>query len=619
MMDLDKYEYAEPDASVPSSGGAAGQAGSGGVPQAGTSGAAGATGGAGGTSGSGEGGAAGSAGSAGTTTGGSAGEATGGSGGQDGGVEAGVDASVDAQPEASVCGVNFCYIAGVCEHAGKPNPIDRCKACLPLLSTTNWSTDPTNHTCIPMKYWAGVGRVLAQTPYQREAAIGAHNCYASSMQASATLTLVHAAQAAGADIIELDVAGINDVPYVQHEDNNVIQGPLLGDVLSDAALKSGNQILLLDLKETDSTEAFIGAVLDLFKSHGYGTPARPVVLGAEGSRELTLLQARHLLATAPYYSLRPGVRLHRDIAAYSDPVKLQDTALKARSDGFHSVLFDPVSPNLFGGLIYARDLGLGVAVGTIPQSGGGVMVASLRDEADVLITDYPPGKARSIVSEQNALLYVTTWYQNASLSTVDWFRTDSTPYQAAVNAASRPSLVYSPAGSSLYGTRMHFDPAKAQALPLYDGDNDPGAGYLVAAVVKFDNLTPPDGSEYAVVAKNEGSGFAMELKNPAGNADTDVRLQFGVFASGAYRWASWPATNLNASSSYFITGVYDGGGTLALWVNHAQVATNTATGGVAQNDLPIVIGGDPETSGPPNAPLAGSVQMALVQRWQPHP
>jgi hypothetical protein len=195
---------------------------------------------------------------------------------------------------------------GSCVEAGTPNPADPCQACLPVANGNGWSQDDANVTCDSLPYWAGVQRSLPRTPYDHENAVSCHNCYASSL--SATLDKIHAAQASGADLIELDIKDEGGTVYVQHDDTGSTSAPRFAEVLADPGLKAGNQLLFIETKETAPSESYLRAVLDQLAAAGYGVAGRPVVLRTFDSLRDNLIIARKLLATPTYAAMRPHVR-----------------------------------------------------------------------------------------------------------------------------------------------------------------------------------------------------------------------------------------------------------------------------------------------------------------------
>lgn len=549
----------------------------------------------------------------------------------DGGSEA---QPVDADPEApdafeepapdvpNPCSAQQCFVGGMCVESGTPEPTNPCKACLPAQSPLGWTDDAANVTCDGQPYWHGVTRAIGKTPYGHATAISCHNCYAAGL--AATLSKIHQAQADGADLIELDLKEQGGSVYVQHNDDGTTVGPKLPEVLADAQLKAGDQLLFLEFKETAPSDAFVTAVLDALAASGYGAAGRPVVLRAFDNVSESILIARRLLATGPYASLRPHVRLHvlfsqgdgTDIGA------LQSRIGQWRAKGVHGVEFEYQTPNLPGAIGQARLLDLGTNVWTVPVSMGEVFVSSLRDEADALTVDYPVAKARAVVTDKNGLVYFNVWDQDSTAASLAWRRSDTTVFSAPVGGAGQPSWVQGAAGADLVGTVLRFDASQQQAIALYDADSDATAGYFVSAAVHFDQAIPADGDTLVLIGKADSGAFSLEVFNPAGGGNADAELRFGVYVDGAYRYATWPASGLTTNQSYLITGAYDGDGSVWLWVNNSSGSTTSAgpyAGGVVPNDSAVMVGADPQAGAAPRFFFSGKLQMALVQKWANHP
>lgn len=149
----------------------------------------------------------------------------------------------------------------------------------------------------------------------------------------------------------------------------------------------------------------------------------------------------------------------------------------------------------------------------------------------------------------------------------------------------------------------------AQSITAWDGSNAAGGGFLVTAVVGFNDLA--SGATGAIMAKSDSGGFALE------QAGSDLR--FGVYVAGSYRYASVPLSTFNSSDTYFIVGAYDGNGAVRLWANNTERgASAPVKGGVGLNHSPIVIGADPQGATERRFYFNGRIQQVMVQRWRDH-
>jgi len=472
-------------------------------------------------------------------------------------------------------------------------------------------------------YWDGANRSLATSPLGNIAAISAHNCYTvstnPSSSLSATLVKIHDAQAKGADLIELDVKYEGGTIYVDHDDDGGTEGAYLSQVLFDSALMAGNQILFIESKEKTPDTTYITVLLNLLSEYDYARMGRPVVIRAFHSIRQNLEMTRDVLDAPPYWHIRPWVKLSELFSKdqVTNIAQFQQLILDSKNDQFHGVEFHYQDRNIFGKLTYARNLGLGINVWTIPASVGEVFVADLREEVDAITVDYPLDKARQVVEDNNVLIYMNAWNQDGAGNVVEWIDEFGFTNQSPVNTTNAPDFNTWATGEDLYGGVLTFHAASQEIIRYYDADNDPGEGFFVTAVVNFDDLTIADGDTMAILNKSDAAGFALELFNPVGSVETVLR--FGVYVGG-YVYATYPASYLNLDDSYFLTGAYDGDGGIWLWINntHDNVTNGSATGGVAQNDSPVLLGADPQGAQSSRFHFSGKIQQACVLRWGAH-
>jgi len=97
-------------------------------------------------------------------------------------------------------------------------------------------------------------------------------------------------------------------------------------------------------------------------------------------------------------------------------------------------------------------------------------------------------------------------------------------------------------------------------------------------------------------------------------------LRFGVFVGGAYQYASAPASALTTTRAHFVTCAYDGDGGVRMWIDDDDTAVTvvSTTGGIANDDVPATLGGDPQADGTTRFHFDGAIQMALLQAWGAH-
>lgn len=465
-------------------------------------------------------------------------------------------------------------------------------------------------------------RVVATSPLGHQAAISAHNAYedglaTESANLAETLRRVHAAQTAGADLIELDLVDAGGAPRVDHDDTGATARARLADVLDDAALRAGDQVLFLEIKETSPTEAFVRALLDLLKARraDYARAGRPVVLRAFHAVRANLDLARALLDTDEYVLLRPYVRLS---VLFGRGAATRALVRAAVTSGYDMVELEYRSADWMTHAALARSLGLGVNLFTIPVAFGEVFVANARESVDAITVDYPIARARAVVTDDNAQVFVdASPLSDATVRSVPYLRERPPADSFAVNGAAEPLLRMGPESDPLFGGRLLFESSAARSAALYDADARPAEGVFVAVHARFSTLAIADGATSSVIAKTDSGAWGLELFNPSGAAETILR--FGVFVAGAYRYATLPASALTTTRAYFITCAYDGDGGVRMWIDNddSAVTITSATGGITNNDMPVVLGADPQPAGP-RFFFDGEIQMALVQAWGAH-
>jgi hypothetical protein len=471
-------------------------------------------------------------------------------------------------------------------------------------------------------FWTGVSRDMPATPYGNVTAISSHNCYVHDTSPSASLTgtldKIHAAQDKNADLIELDIILEGGNIHVDHDDNGDADGAYLQQVLGDTALRFGDEILYIEIKESTISESFIFDLLFLLSAYGYAVNGRPVVLRAFHTRRGHLFHAKNLLeetftsiADHVYLSELFGLNETAPISAF------QDLVMAAKTDGFDMVEFNYQNDNLFSLVALSRSLGLGVNLWTIPLSFGEVFIAALRDEVDVLTVDYDVAKARQIVKDKNGLLYLNTSLQSGAGNFVRSQRNKNTTFVSAINQDAAPDYEILGLGEDRFGGSLVFNAADQQYVSFYDGDNSPDQGYLAAVVVNFDDLTLEEGETSSILAKSDGGGFCIELHNPTSG---DSVLRFGVRVDSSYRYATCPLSTFNGTDSYWIIGAYDGYGGVYLWIDNSRDGTTTSSGTseVVQNNSPILLGADPQGAASRRFYFSGKIQAAILQDWGSH-
>lgn len=459
-------------------------------------------------------------------------------------------------------------------------------------------------------YWNDVGRNLPVSPLGNKIAISCHNCYGENT--IATQGRVEKALNRKFDLIEFDLTLHSDGQvYIEHEDSEKGVGSLVAS-LSDNRLQQSDAMLFFEIKEKYSTieasDAMMLGILRALRDWGYAKPGRPIFLRAfMDTRYQHLVRAKELLNLPEFAQIRSNVRFHALIESDArNHIRL------AKSLGFDGVEFEYRRTNLYGTLMQAKLLGLGVGVYTTPASMGELFLSALREDLDFITTEYDNGasantnSARSLIEESTSLLYMNTAEQSAW--PLSYKRTAPSRYFVP-QANSSPSLEVLPieADEDRVGGSMVF--SGKQSVTTWQADNDINGGYLVSAVVNFDDLA--SGESASIIAKSDSGGFALEQ---VGNM-----LRFGVFVNGAYQYATMALSKLSGSDSYFVVGAYDGKGAVRIWINNIEGSpSNSVSGGVVWNTSPIVIGADPQGATARRYYFKGKIQQVMVQRWRDH-
>jgi hypothetical protein len=253
---------------------------------------------------------------------------------------------------------------------------------------------------------------------------------------------------------------------------------------------------------------------------------------------------------------------------------------------------------------------------TIPARFGEVFVSGLREDVDCLVVDYPIDKSRAIVKAKTGLVYLNTCTLDPSTKEVSYASNSPTENKFERKSLGSPRFKSAKPGSPFFGTAMVF--STNRSVQLHDADNETKDGYLITACVGFTDTTLLDGETRNVFAKSDRGGFTLELHNPAGAEPTILR--YGVRVADQYVYATYPASTLNNTDSYFIVAAYDGDGSVRMWIdgNDEGVITSATIGGVVQNDSPVVIGADPQGPNGQRNFFRGVIQQVQLQNWTGH-
>jgi glycerophosphoryl diester phosphodiesterase len=261
---------------------------------------------------------------------------------------------------------------------------------------------------------------VSTAPGGRRCVVNAHNAYVDAPDENAegnltaTLALVHAAQQRGADAIELDVHVQGGTWYVAHDarpDLASHAAPLEG-VLADPALRSGDQLLFIEIKTRRLEASHVAGLMDLLVRRGHARTGRPAVLRSFVDRE----GHRRALAVreAAPREWRECFRIHALCAAHTAPDTASFRALvrEVAGAGHDGIEFETATvwtPDVVDLAALARSLGLCAGQWTIqeasPRFGDGAIWAQcFRGHFDALTTDHDVAAVRAAVAGPGPLV-----------------------------------------------------------------------------------------------------------------------------------------------------------------------------------------------------------------------
>ena len=136
-------------------------------------------------------------------------------------------------------------------------------------------------------------------------------------------------------------------------------------------------------------------------------------------------------------------------------------------------------------------------------------------------------------------------------------------------------------------------------------------------IVEFDDVDLARDEVVAIFSKADSGGFALELVG----GWFGTYLRFGVHQGGEYSYADVSIGGLDLDHAHFIMGTYDGAGRVRLWVNNSDSGVDESavlSGGVTTNDVPALLGADPQGLTDVRYHFTGRIQMAMLQTWRDH-
>lgn len=187
--------------------------------------------------------------------------------------------------------------------------------------------------------------------FQRPVGLACHNCYDNnSEEAAQTTAFIHRAMQLEMQLIELDILVREGRWVVSHELRSA--GPGLADVLSDDKLRNAEQLLFLEIKGNDYSDAQLRELLSLIASFenrhnevAFVRQDRMLILRNSGSNQL-LIRIRDLLMESEFSHIQSAIKLSR---LYHKLEVAQDIngIYRSKRCGLHMIEFDIKSKEEF--------------------------------------------------------------------------------------------------------------------------------------------------------------------------------------------------------------------------------------------------------------------------------
>lgn len=499
--------------------------------------------------------------------------------------------------------------------------------------------------------WQGVQKSLPASPLNNSVAIACHNCYDGPVDeiydsAAANIKISHAVNR-GADFIEIDVSDIGGLLFATHVDAaSAEQRPTLAAILDNITFKASDAMLMIEIKEGDVLpEIFADQLLSVLNANrDFVRNGRPVIVKAFDDKLNYVTAVKHSASNYPF--IEHYIRYWLLYSSRNNIANWQTEIKKEVIDtGLDGVEVDYRSENIFGVLTYARSFGLGTGIWTLPGPlFGEVSIAAMREDVDLMISEYRVDYARDIIEAHNCAAYFNSYPLTPISSTIPVLYNNSGTavsvdrllnIEPSPTAYGSPSVVRWDIGKAMFGGILNFQD-DARAIGLFDFEAGNDEGFLVTAVVTLGDTTPPNGQTVALLNKSQQGGFVLELHTFSEGKSV---LRFGVYVGGNYIYHSYPveggsasAVNggdngiftapLNETDAYFLTGAYDGDGGVYLFINNkcAGAARPAISGGVTESGVASIAGADPEASESTQARYYydGYMQQASIQLWGDH-
>ena len=527
-----------------------------------------------------------------------------------------------------------------CFAPGSSHPSEDCVTCTLLGGDADWTA--VGAPCVGSGPYRGALRPLLETIHGNTVAMTCEDCYREDgttevANAANTLSLIHAAQLGGADIISLDVNRDGGILRLAGAGFVSPVAGRLADVLADSMLANGDQLLVIESKIGDPQPDDAAALIDVLLASGWGTPGRPVVLSAFHERREVLTHARDLLAASIYDELRAGFLFEERFKDTDGGASIvQERVEQAAADGIDIVRLHIGQPSLFAVVDYARALGLGVGVHGLDAEAASELLTALREDFDDISVAPPAGLGgntaawfgtlRATLDEPSTRLRFDTSTLPATATSMFFRDATGQAHVVPLTGSQRPFLVDPGPGESLFARALDFNPAAGDLLPTGVIGTVPGAGVLVAFNIALDEVQLPEGARRTLLSTGATGGFEVDLRNPSG-AEDPTQLRFGVRVGGVAHHAVVAASHLSTTSSHLVVGAWDGAGPVRLWIDGESASDldptavePVVTGGLDDAEHPLVVGAQPLdlATGEAEWHVDGRLQHLHVAAWGVH-
>jgi len=465
-----------------------------------------------------------------------------------------------------------------------------------------------------------LGRDLTTTDTGNIVAVSAHNAYAyqqgsESENLRVTLEKIHEAIEKEVDLVELDLLYSLGETKIAHDYYSSIlsQATTLDDVLKDSTLQEASQVLYLEIKTYLHRPVLIENIISSLDENGFGNAEKPVVIRIFSSADVNLEEVQNVVEQdfphmAPYIYV--GELYYRSIN--TDASRLRNEIYSAAERNFDVVEFEYTTINLPGHLSYAKSLGLGTGVWTVPEEGGEANLRLLRNFSGQITTEYPLKKAIQLIAESSTDFSINV----ASMAVGDniEYLSNGDYNQFTLGQSGQPEWQVNSKTSDLFGGTLVWDENSGKHLKLV---SESGSDNLqLSLAIQFNDLVLKENSLNSIVHKAQNGGYLLALQHMEDESGTS--LIFGVYQNDQLNVVSYNTSGLSTNQSYFIAAEYRDGD-LALFVNGEEVASGGEVTDLASLPLsgeqPLDLGATVD-DGNVIIPSAGfALQALVIQSW----